>query len=41
MPCKLINADTVQELLTMKDTVDACEIAFAIGETTRSYVRRR
>ena len=28
MPCKLINADTVQELLTMKDTVDACEIAF-------------
>ena len=28
MPCKLIDAKTVQELLTMKDTVDACEIAF-------------
>lgn len=28
MTCKLIDADIVHELLTMKDTVDACEIAF-------------
>ena len=28
MPCKLINADMVKELLTMKDTVAACEEAF-------------
>ncbi len=29
MPCKLISADVVRSLLTMKDTVDACEDAFA------------
>ena len=28
MACKLIDADIVHELLTMKDTVGACEIAF-------------
>ena len=28
MPCKLINAEMVKELLTMKDTVAACEDAF-------------
>ena len=28
MPCKLISAGTVKEILTMKDTVDACENAF-------------
>ena len=28
MPCKLINADMVKELLTMKDTVAASEDAF-------------
>lgn len=28
MPCKLISADMVRQLLTMKDTVDACEEAF-------------
>lgn len=28
MPVKLINADEVRKLLTMKDTVEACELAF-------------
>lgn len=28
MPCKLINADVVKKLLTMKDTIDAVEDAF-------------
>lgn len=28
MPCRLIDAETVQRLLTMKDTVTACEDAF-------------
>lgn len=28
MPCKLISADTVRALLTMRDTIDACESAF-------------
>lgn len=28
MPCKLICADTVRKLLTMKDTIEACETAF-------------
>lgn len=28
MPCKLISADVVERLLTMKDAIDACENAF-------------
>lgn len=29
MPCKLIDADDVRRLLSMKDTIEACEAAFA------------
>ena len=28
MPCKLVNAEIVEKLLTMKDAITACEEAF-------------